>query len=144
MSKTASPDTPTTALQTFEVRTRSREELVSITSQVRDAISATSTPEGVAYVYCPHTTGAITIQESADPDVARDLDTTLSRLVPERGDYRHAEGNADAHVKSALVGSSQVLLVQGGRPLLGTWQGVFFCEFDGPRTRKVHVKVIAG
>jgi len=133
-----------TDIQTFQVRTSRREELVNITRQVREAIGASGATGGVAYVYCPHTTGAITIQEAADPDVARDIDAMLTRLVPLRGDYRHAEGNSDAHIKSALVGSSQVLFVADGQPVLGTWQGVFFCEFDGPRTRKVMVKVLEG
>jgi secondary thiamine-phosphate synthase enzyme len=131
-------------LQTLTVQTDRRESLVDITRQVTEAIAATGVAEGVAYVYCPHTTGAITIQESADPDVAVDISNTLARLVPRDAGYRHAEGNSDAHVKAALVGSSDVIPVEGGRPRLGTWQGIFFCEFDGPRSRKVLVKVLAG
>ena len=95
--------------------------------------------EGAVVVYVPHTTAAVTINESADPDVASDLDGALSRFIPESGDYRHAEGNSDAHVKSSLVGCSELVLVEGGRLVLGTWQGIFFCEFDGPRTRRVIV-----
>jgi secondary thiamine-phosphate synthase enzyme len=131
-------------LQSLTVQTDRREALVDITRQVTEAIAATGVAEGVAYVYCPHTTGAITIQESADPDVAVDISNTLSKLVPRDAGYHHAEGNSDAHVKAALVGSSDVILVEGGRPRLGTWQGIFFCEFDGPRSRKVLVKVLAG
>lgn len=126
------------------VSTQHHEELVNITDLVRHAIEQSGVATGVAYVYCPHTTGAITIQEAADPDVARDLLVTLRGLVPRTGDYRHAEGNSDAHVKSALVGSSQILLVAEGRPMLGTWQGVFFCEFDGPRNRSVLVRILEG
>ena len=131
-------------LQTLSVQTDRREVLVDITRAVTEAIATTGVTDGVAYVYCPHTTGGITIQESADPDVALDISNTLSRLVPHAGGYRHAEGNADAHVKAALVGSSDVIPVEDGHPCLGTWQGIFFCEFDGPRRRKVHVKVLAG
>lgn len=133
-----------TELQTLTVKTTAREELVSITNQVLEAIRATGVQAGVAYVYCPHTSAGLTIQESADPDVARDIDATLRRLAPRDDGYRHAEGNSDAHVKAALVGCSQVIPVAGGRPLLGTWQGLFFCEFDGPRTRTVLVKVLEG
>ena len=132
------------SIETLAVKTGRREQLVNITSAVTDAVAKTGVTDGVAYVYCPHTTGAITIQESADPDVARDLETTLRRLVPHSGDYHHAEGNSDAHVKCALVGASQVIPIDSGRLILGTWQGIFFCEFDGPRSRKVLVKVIAG
>lgn len=133
-----------TEIQTFSVRTRAREELVDITGEVLAAIAATGVGEGVAHVYCPHTSAGLVIQEAADPDVARDLDAKLRRLVPRDEQYRHAEGNSDAHVKASLVGCSQAIPVAEGRPLLGTWQGLFFCEFDGPRTRTVLVKVMAG
>lgn len=131
-------------LQTLAVQTDRREVLVNITREVSDAVAASGVTEGVAYVYCPHTTGAITIQEAADPDVALDLSDTFTRLVPRDAGYRHAEGNSDAHVKASLVGSSDMIPVEGGRLHLGTWQGIFFCEFDGPRSRKVLVKVLAG
>ena len=127
--------------QTLQLKTTEREQLVDITRQVTQAIQDAKVTSGLACIYCPHTTAGITIQESADPDVARDLITTLSRLVPHRGDYRHAEGNADAHVKSALVGSSQTVPIEDGRPRLGRWQGIFFCEFDGPRTRTVWIEL---
>ena len=130
-------------IQTLSVRTNTREELVNITGDVARLVSDSGVTSGVATVYCPHTTGAITIQEAADPDVARDLVAILRQLIPRSGDYRHAEGNSDAHAKSSLVGSSEVIFIEDGVLLLGTWQGIFFCEFDGPRTRKVHVKIIA-
>ena len=130
-------------IQTLSVRTNTREELVNITGDVARLVSDSGVTSGVATVYCPHTTGAITIQEAADPDVARDLVAILRQLIPRSGDYRHAEGNSDAHAKSSLVGSSEVIFIEDGVLLLGTWQGLFFCEFDGPRTRKVHVKIIA-
>ena len=123
----------------FEVRTRTRTALVSITREVREAVSALGVENGAVVVYCPHTTAAITINENADPDVARDIDVKLSEMVPCSGDYRHCEGNSDSHVKSSLVGCSETLLVSDGELALGTWQGIFFCEFDGPRTRTVIV-----
>lgn len=121
------------------MRTRSRACFVDITGEVQQAVAKLGISDGAVVVYVPHTTAAVTINESADPDVASDLNDALSRLIPESGDYRHAEGNSDAHVKSSLVGCSETVLVEGGRLVLGTWQGVFFCEFDGPRTRNVVV-----
>jgi secondary thiamine-phosphate synthase enzyme len=128
----------------FELRTHSREAMVDITGQVRDAIARSGVATGHALVYCPHTTAGITINEAADPDVAADILAGLARLVPADGPWRHAEGNSDAHLKATLVGSGVMVPVADGRPLLGTWQGVFFCEFDGPRTRSVSVTVHAG
>lgn len=124
---------------TFSVRTSSRTTLVNITDDVRRAVEKLGVTDGAVLVYCPHTTAAITINESADPDVGRDIDSKLGRLAPHSDGYRHAEGNSDAHVKSSLVGCSETVLVDGGALVLGTWQGVFFCEFDGPRTRTVIV-----
>ncbi len=123
----------------FSVRTRSRTELVDITAKVQAAVGEMGVADGVVVVYVPHTTAAVTINESADPDVARDIVSKLDEMVPRSGNYRHAEGNSDGHVKSSLVGCSETLLVEGGRLVLGTWQGIFFCEFDGPRTRSVLV-----
>lgn len=131
-------------LLTLAVKTGRREVLVNITREVTEAVSTTGVKDGVAIVYCPHTTGAITIQEAADPDVALDISNTLTTIVPYEGDYRHAEGNSDSHLKAALVGSSDMIPIEDGRLRLGTWQGIFFCEFDGPRDRKVLVKVLAG
>ncbi len=130
---------------TFSVRTRSREELVDITAQVESAIKRLEATAGVVTVYCPHTTAGITINENADPSVCRDILETLRRLVPAgQSHFQHAEGNADSHVKSSLVGCSEQLLVEDGRLSLGTWQGIFLAEFDGPRSRTVHVGIIEG
>ena len=118
-------------------------EFQDITSQVREVISSSGIEDGACYVFVPHTTAGITINEHADPSVAMDISEQLGRMVPQRSDYRHLEGNAPAHIKASMVGSSQVLLIEGGRLLLGTWQGIFFCEFDGPRQRTVLVKLIA-
>jgi len=131
----------------LEVETTERAEMVEVTDQVRAAVRAAGVASGVAWVYCPHTTAGVTVQENADPDVRRDLLLALENAVPlaaAKGRYQHGEGNADAHVKASLVGSSAALLVEGGAPLLGTWQGVFLCEFDGPRRRTLLVKVVAG
>ena len=98
--------------------------------------------EGLCLIYVPHTTAAVTINESADPDVAADILKALDRLVPWEAGYRHREGNAAAHIKSTLMGASQWVAVEAGRPILGTWQGIFFCEFDGPRSRQVHVRYV--
>ena len=130
-------------MTTFTIDSRQRVELIDITTEVRAAIRSSGIAEGLAVVYTPHTTAAVTINENADPDVARDLVTALNQLVPFDNRYRHVEGNSAAHVKSSLVGVSEMLIVQGGTPLLGTWQGVYFCEFDGPRRRQVHVRVIS-
>jgi secondary thiamine-phosphate synthase enzyme len=124
---------------TFTVRTSSRTTLVNITRDVERAVAELGVTDGAVLVYCPHTTAAITINESADSDVARDIDSKLGRLCPHSDGYRHAEGNSDAHVKSSLVGCSEMVLIDDGALVLGTWQGVFFCEFDGPRTRTVIV-----
>jgi secondary thiamine-phosphate synthase enzyme len=133
-----------TKVQTVQLRTRSRTELLDITSEIQAALTATGVREGVAYVYCPHTTAGVAINENADPSVKRDFLVWSGNEVPERGDYHHAEGNSDSHIKSVLTGPGQVIPVGDGRLLLGTWQGVFFCEYDGPRSRRVLVKVIEG
>ncbi|HUU92427.1 MAG TPA: secondary thiamine-phosphate synthase enzyme YjbQ, partial [Phycisphaerae bacterium] len=113
--------------------------MVDITSEVADAIRAEGIDDGLAVVFVPHTTAGVTINENADPDVTRDMVAALNGLIPRSGDYAHAEGNSDAHIKSSLFGPSLVLIVSGGRPVLGTWQAVYFCEGDGPRHRTVHV-----
>ncbi|SHK41890.1 secondary thiamine-phosphate synthase enzyme [Desulfatibacillum alkenivorans DSM 16219] len=123
----------------FTVSTRSRTEMVDITSRVQDFVREEGVQDGAVMVFVPHTTAGVTINESADPDVARDIIMALNILVPGDLDYRHAEGNSPAHIKSSMMGSSVLVEVSGGRLVLGTWQGVFFCEFDGPRTRKVRV-----
>jgi secondary thiamine-phosphate synthase enzyme len=130
-------------MQHFEVRTRKRSEMIEITDRVREAIGATGVKEGLCVVYCPHTTAAITINENADPDVVHDLLLWYDRSVPkEQPGFRHAEGNSDSHIKATMVGPSVTLLVAAGEPVLGRWQGVFFCEFDGPRSRTVQVQVV--
>jgi secondary thiamine-phosphate synthase enzyme len=133
-----------THLEEIAVRSARREEIVDITTLVRAAVRRTGVEAGVAYIYCPHTTAGITIQENADPDVRTDLLGHLAGLVPQDPGFRHAEGNADAHIKASLVGNSQMVPLEGGNLGLGTWQAVFFCEFDGPRSRRVLVKVMAG
>jgi secondary thiamine-phosphate synthase enzyme len=116
-----------------------REELYEITKKVQLIVDESGMQNGMILVYCPHTTGAITINEAADPSVPRDIVNHLSKLIPLRGDYQHSEGNSDAHIKSSIIGCSEQVLVQKGRLVLGTWQGLFFAEFDGPRTRKIFV-----
>ncbi|WP_462323735.1 secondary thiamine-phosphate synthase enzyme YjbQ [Desulfoplanes sp.] len=126
------------------IETRQREVLQDITPLVREYVRANGCDHGVLTLYSPHTTCAVTINEGADPDVARDLITTLKGLVPLHGDYRHAEGNSDAHAKTSLVGPSQQVLVENGRPCLGTWQRIFLAEFDGPRSRKLWAMWLGG
>jgi len=116
---------------------------VNITAEVAGVIARSGVRDGVCHVYVPHTTAGVIINEGYDPDVARDIEATLDRLVPRDAGYRHAEGNSDSHIKTALVGASQSVLVQSGRPLLGHWQAIFFCEFDGPREREVFIRVSA-
>jgi secondary thiamine-phosphate synthase enzyme len=126
------------------VKTRSRTELVDITADVRDAVAQSGVREGLCMVYVPHTTAGVTINESADPSVKADILMVLNRIVPWQAEYRHMEGNSPAHVKSSLVGSSQTIAIENGALVLGTWQGIFFCEFDGPRTRSAHVRLLEG
>lgn len=125
----------------IEVKTSTRMELVDITRQVKTVVEESGISEGMCSLYVPHTTAAVTINENADPSVKADIIGMLSQLIPAGGKYHHLEGNADAHVKATLVGPSEILLVNGGRLSLGTWQGVFFCEFDGPRRRRILVRV---
>lgn len=122
------------------VKTIAQTELIDITPKVQAAVSKSGLQDGLCMVYIPHTTAAVTINEAADPSVAADMLMVLNQMVPWKAPYRHAEGNSPAHVKATLVGPSELMAVSGGRLVLGTWQGVFFCEFDGPRTRKVIVK----
>lgn len=124
------------------VKTKDRMDLVDITSEVQKVVNDSGVREGICYLYVPHTTAGITINEGADPSVARDINNTLKKLVPPGAGYSHMEGNADSHVKTTIVGPNTFIFVEGGRLRLGTWQAVFFCEFDGPRTRKVLVKVV--
>lgn len=129
-------------MTTLEIVSRQREEMIEITDLVRDLIRQSNVAAGIACLHVPHTTAAVTINENADPDVVHDLLNGLERLAPRNAGYRHAEGNSDAHIKSTLVGADQTLLIRKGEPLLGTWQGLYFCEFDGPRRRKLHIEII--
>jgi len=126
----------------LNITSKTRSQMVDITSQVDSVVRQSGISDGDAMVYCPHTTAAITINENADPSVAHDILLTLDELVPRhRAGYRHGEGNSDAHCKSTLIGCSKQILIKDGTLDLGTWQGIFFCEFDGPRSRKVIVQV---
>ncbi|MBM4018537.1 MAG: YjbQ family protein [Planctomycetes bacterium] len=126
-------------MQTLTVATGSRVEMIDITQEVAEAIRRENVSEGLAVVFVPHTTAAVTINENADPDVVRDIIAETNKIVPFEDRYAHSEGNSAAHIKSCLVGPSLTLIVSGGRPVLGTWQAIYFCEFDGPRRRKVLV-----
>ena len=128
----------------IQVKTHQREELIDITREVQNFVAKSGVDEGILYLFVPHTTGAVTINENADPDVKRDILYKLNKDIPQNDGYHHGEGNSDAHVKSSLVGPSLQIIITGGQPLLGTWQGVYFCEFDGPRSRKLYLKAVAG
>jgi secondary thiamine-phosphate synthase enzyme len=125
----------------FEVRTARRAQLLDVTARVAEAVERSGVADGVCHVFVPHTTAGVTINEGADPDVARDIEAQLGRIVPKDADYRHAEGNSDSHIKTVLAGPSAIAPVRGGKLSLGTWQAVFLCEWDGPRTRTVEVAV---
>jgi secondary thiamine-phosphate synthase enzyme len=128
--------------QQFGVSTKSRSQMIDITDRVQSVVSETGISDGDVIVYCPHTTAAITINENADPDVQHDILLTLAEILPQRrSGYMHSEGNSDAHCKSSLVGCSTQVIIHNGELQLGTWQAVFFCEFDGPRSRNVIVQV---
>ncbi|MCL1952594.1 MAG: secondary thiamine-phosphate synthase enzyme YjbQ [Oscillospiraceae bacterium] len=119
-----------------------REDFHNITPQLREAVAKSGVASGIAVIYCPHTTAGITINENTDPDVVRDLLLGLREAFPDRPHFRHVEGNSAAHLKASAMGSSATVIIDGGRPLLGTWQGVYFCEFDPPRQRRFYVKVV--
>ena len=131
-----------TTLSDFSVRTGGQTDWINVTGEVQKAVAASGVREGVCVVFVPHTTAAITINENADPDVPRDVNLALNVISPDRREFRHGEGNSAAHTKTSLVGPSLTLIVSGGKLLLGTWQGIWFTEYDGPRTRKVHVRVM--
>jgi len=131
-------------MKNVRVTTSRRQELVDVTRLVAEAVQNASVRSGVCVVYCPHTTAAVTINEGADPDVASDIVTGLDRLIPENWEFRHMEGNSDAHMKSSIIGPSETLIIDGGRLLLGTWQKIFFCEFDGPRERSIQIHILGG
>jgi secondary thiamine-phosphate synthase enzyme len=129
-------------MTTFRIRTSKRTQFLDITREVEHAVRDSGVADGLCYVYVPHTTAGVTINEHADPDVARDVEGIFDRLVPHEGPYRHAEGNTDSHMKAILTGASQTVFVENGKLALGAWQGIFLCEFDGPRQRTVFVKVM--
>jgi len=124
------------------VKSKTRTELIDITSKIQDMVMSAGISQGLCMLYVPHTTAAITINESADPSVKDDILMIINRIVPWEAGYRHLEGNSPAHIKSTIVGSSELVAIDNNRLVLGTWQGIFFCEFDGPRTRKVQVRII--
>jgi len=133
-----------TETKTIQVSTNSKQEFVVLDKEIQTAISESGVQSGVVVVYCPHTTGGITINENADPDVKTDLKAALNDTFPNHDYFVHGEGNSDGHMKSSVVGASETLIIEKGRPIYGTWQSVYFTEFDGPRTRKVHIKIIEG
>jgi secondary thiamine-phosphate synthase enzyme len=129
---------------TIEVRTGSKTELIDLTARVQKVVAESGVAEGLCHVFVPHTTAGVTINENADPSVKADILMVLNKIISDREPYRHSEGNSPAHIKATLTGPQLTVFVSGGRLLLGTWQGIYFCEFDGPRHRKVHVKVTEG
>ncbi len=131
-------------LQTLSVRTNTRIELLDLTSQVQEVVSQSGVTEGLCHVFVPHTTAAVTINENADPAVKADILMVMNKLISEQEPYRHQEGNSPAHVKASLIGPQITVFVTKGRLALGTWQGIYFCEFDGPRSRRLLVKVVEG
>ena len=128
-------------MKEIQVSTSGRTQLLDITDQIQKVVANSGIPEGLCQVYIPHTTAGVTINENADPRVREDILMELNKIVPLQDNYKHREGNAAAHIKASIVGSSEMILVQNGRLVLGTWQGIFFCEFDGPRSRRVLVNV---
>lgn len=131
-------------MTTIEIASRQRVEMIDITDAVRRVIAASGINSGLVLLQVPHTTAAVTINENADPDVIRDMAMELNKVIPFEDHYRHGEGNSAAHIKSTLVGAGELLIVEDGAPVLGTWQGIYFCEFDGPRQRRLHIKVLGG
>ena len=129
-------------IKNINIKTRSRTEFVNITSEVRKIVSESGVKSGVCYIYVPHTTAGVTINEGADPSVVTDIVSSLNKLIPHHANYLHMEGNSDAHIKTSLVGPSETVIIEGGKLLLGTWQAIFFCEFNGARNRSVMVKVM--
>jgi len=128
----------------FSVQTTARTSMVNITRKVQEAVSESTVQSGICTVFIPHTTAGVTINENADPDVVSDILREVNKIVPFEDDYSHMEGNSAAHIKASMFGFSLQVVVEGGKLMLGTWQGIYFCEFDGPRSRKVFVKVIEG
>ncbi len=142
MKQSTRPATGAGLVRVVAVKTRARTEIKDITAEIDRLIQRAGVESGLCCLYVPHTTAGILVNESADPDVAVDIGNALDRLAPRDAGYRHYEGNADSHVKSSLVGVSETIPIESGRLALGRWQGVFFCEFDGPRQRQVKVKIL--
>ncbi len=130
-------------LNNFSISTKKRNDFIDITQNVSKIIKESKINNGMALVYTPHTTAAITINENADPSVQYDINNFLEKLIPYRGDYTHFEGNSDSHIKSSIIGCSELVIIDNNKLVLGTWQGIYFCEFDGPRNRIVYVKIIS-
>jgi len=131
-------------MEKLNLRTSRRVELVEITDEIENIVTKSKVKDGTCLVFCPHTTAGLTINENADPSVRKDIINTLDKLIPAGGDYSHTEGNADSHIKSSLFGSSLTVFIENGHLAFGTWQGIYFCEGDGPRQRQVWVKIISG
>lgn len=129
--------------KTLNIKSKSKVEFIDITEEINRIIKESKINSGICYLYVPHTTAGLTINEGADPSVKRDIISTLNRIIPFEGDYQHVEGNSAAHIKSSIVGVSQNLIIENGSLLLGTWQSVYFCEFDGPRHRRVLIKLVS-
>ena len=129
-------------MKTLQIKSRKQVEMIDITRDVCNAVQMHDVTDGQAVVFTPHTTAAITINENADPDVCRDMTMEINQIVPMEDGYRHLEGNSAAHIKSSLFGASGTLIINNGTPVLGTWQGIYFCEFDGPRQRHVHIQTV--
>ncbi len=129
-------------IKNINVRTKTRTEFVDITPKIQELVDEEGIKDGICYIYIPHTTAAVTINEGADPSVVRDIQSMLSRVIPHKLNYSHMEGNSDAHIKTTIVGASVEVIIEGGKLLLGTWQAIFYCEFDGPRHRRAVVKMI--
>ena len=131
-------------MEKLNLRTSRRVELVEITDEIENIVTKSKVKDGICLVFCPHTTAGLTINENADSSVRKDIINTLDKLIPAGGDYSHTEGNADSHIKSSLFGSSLTVFIENGHLAFGTWQGIYFCEGDGPRQRQVWVKIISG
>lgn len=142
VGKVVPVERPRSRQQVARIETRSRVEFKDITDSVQGFIAGSGVQSGVCHVFVPHTTAAVLIQENADPALAKDLDRFLTQLAPADRDYHHNDGNCDSHLKASIIGCSKTLLIEGGRLALGRWQGVFFCEFDGPRHRELRIKVV--
>ncbi|MDH7576366.1 MAG: secondary thiamine-phosphate synthase enzyme YjbQ [Bacillota bacterium] len=129
-------------MKTISLQTSRQVEFIDITGLIRKEVQAANCQEGICFLYVPHTTAGLMINEKADPDVIRDIDQILEKIIPLKGNYFHKEGNAHAHIKASVLGCTAFIFIKDGKPVLGTWQGVFFCEFDGPRRRSIYLKIM--